>query len=116
MARDNLQVDKLLKLKPTRTELHFPPLPTYEEPFDGEKVDEERQRDQRNEKKKVDRENECKQIEQKVSHDRKNPLGRGRPKGQKPHIPLLRSRREKDIPSKKPAHKNRAVYHQRACT
>ena len=65
MARDNLQNDKLLKLKPTRTKLHYPPLPTYEEPFDGEKVDEERQRDQRNEKRKVDWENECKKIEQK---------------------------------------------------
>ena len=65
MARDNLQVDKLLRLKPTRTELHYPPLPTYEEPFEGEKIDEERQRDQRNEKRKVDWENDCKQIEQK---------------------------------------------------
>ena len=64
MARDNLQVDKPLKLKPTGTKLHYPPLP-YEEPFDGEKEDEERQRDQRNEKRKVDWENECKQLEQK---------------------------------------------------
>ena len=65
MARDNLQVDKLLMLKPTITELQYPPLPTYEETFEGEQVDEERQRDQRNEKRKVDWENECKQIEQK---------------------------------------------------
>ena len=66
MARDNLQVDKLLKLKPSRTELPYPTLPTYEEPFVGETADEERQRDQRNEHEKVDRENECKQLEQKV--------------------------------------------------
>ena len=64
MARDNLQVDKLLKFKPTRTELLYPTLPTYEEPFDGKTDDEERQRDQRNER-KVDWENECKQVEQK---------------------------------------------------
>ena len=47
MARDNLQVDKLLKLKPARTELPYPTIPAYEELFDGETVDEERQRDQR---------------------------------------------------------------------
>ena len=51
MARDNLQVDKLLKLKPTRDELFYPTLPSYEEPFEGETGDEERQREQRNEKK-----------------------------------------------------------------
>ena len=64
MARDNLQVDKLLKLKPAKTELPYPTLPTYEEPFDGETVDEERQKDQRNERRKVDWENECKKLEQ----------------------------------------------------
>ena len=64
MARDNLQVDKLMKLKPARTELPYPTIPTYEEPFDGETVDEERQRDQRNERRKVDWENECKKLEQ----------------------------------------------------
>ena len=65
MARDNLVVDKLLKLKPTRAELFYPTLPTYEDPFEGETEDEELQREQRNEKRKVDWENECKQIEYK---------------------------------------------------
>ena len=65
MARDNLQVDKLLKLKLSITELPYPALPTYEEPFEGETEDEERQRNQRNENRKVDWENECKQVEQK---------------------------------------------------
>ena len=65
MARDNLQVDKLPKLKPTRTELHYPSLPNHEEPFDGETVNAERQKDQRNEKREMDWENESKQIEQK---------------------------------------------------
>ena len=64
MARDNLQDDKLLKLKPTRAEL-YPTLPTYENALEGETKDEERQREQRNERRKVDWENECKQIEQK---------------------------------------------------
>ena len=63
MARDNIVVDKLLKLKPTRAELFYPTLPTYEDPFEGETEDEERQREQRNEKRKVDWENECKQVE-----------------------------------------------------
>ena len=63
MARDNLVVDKLLKLKPSRAELFYPTLPTYEDPFEGETVDEERQREQRNEKRKVDWKNECKQVE-----------------------------------------------------
>ena len=63
MARDNLVVDKLLKLKPTRAELFYPTLPTYEDAFEGETEDEERQREQRNEKRKVDWENECKQVE-----------------------------------------------------
>ena len=64
MARDNLQVDKILTIKPSRTELPYPTLPTYKEPFDGETADEERQRDQRNERRKVDWENECKRLEQ----------------------------------------------------
>ena len=65
MARDNLQVDKLLKLKPTREELFYPTLPTYEDALEGETEDEERQREQRNERRKVDWENEGKQMEQK---------------------------------------------------
>ena len=67
MAGDNLVVDKLLRLKPTRAELFYPTLPTCEDPFEGETEDEERHREQRNEKRKVDWENECKQIEYKGS-------------------------------------------------
>ena len=59
MARDNLVVDKLLKLKPTRAEHFYPTLPTYEGAFEGETADEKRQREQINEKRKVDWENEC---------------------------------------------------------
>ena len=65
MARDNLVVDKLIRLKPTRAELFYPTLPTYEDQFEGETEDEERQRERRNEKRKVYWENECKQIEYK---------------------------------------------------
>ena len=65
IARDNLVVDKLLKIKLPRAELFYPTLPTYEDPFEGEIVVEERQREQPNEKRKVDWERECKQIELK---------------------------------------------------
>ena len=64
MARDNMVVDKLLKLKPTRAKLFYPTLPTYEDPFEDETVDEERQKVQRKERRKIAWENECKQIEQ----------------------------------------------------
>ena len=63
MARDNLVVDNLLRLKLTRAEFFYPTLPTYEDPFEGETQNEERQKEQKNEKRKVDWENECKQIE-----------------------------------------------------
>ena len=36
MARDNLVVDKILRLKPPRAELFYPTLPTYEDPFESE--------------------------------------------------------------------------------
>ena len=47
MAKDNLVVDKLLKLKPTRAELCYPNLPTYEDAFEGETEEEKRQREQK---------------------------------------------------------------------
>ena len=53
MARDNLQVDKLLRLKPTRAELFYLTLSTCEEHFKGE-TDEDRQREQRKKRRKVD--------------------------------------------------------------
>ena len=49
VARDSIDVDKLLRLKPQPTDLFYPTLPTYEEEFEGETEDEARQREQRNE-------------------------------------------------------------------
>ena len=46
MARDSIEVDKLLKLKPQPTDLFYPTLPTYEEEFEGETDDEARNREQ----------------------------------------------------------------------
>ena len=65
MARDSIEVDKLLKLKPQPTDLFYPTLPTYEEEFEGETEDKARNREQRNERRRVDFENECKVIERK---------------------------------------------------
>ena len=65
MARDSIEVDKLLKLKPQPTDLFYPTLPTYEEKFEGETEDEARDREQRNERRRVDFENGCKVIERK---------------------------------------------------
>ena len=65
MARNSIEVDKLLKLKPRPTDLFYPTLPTYEEEFEGETEDEARYREQKNERRRVDFENECKAIERK---------------------------------------------------
>ena len=43
IARDNLQVDKLLKLKPTRAELIYPTLPTYEDALRRTKTKKDRE-------------------------------------------------------------------------
>ena len=59
IARDNIEVDKLLKLKSQAA------LPTYEDEIEGETVDEARNREKRNESRIVDFENECKAIERK---------------------------------------------------
>ena len=65
MARDSIEVDKLLRLKPQLTYLFYPTLPTYDEEFEGETDDEARNKEQRNERRRVDFENECKVIERK---------------------------------------------------
>ena len=65
MARDSIEIDKLLKLNPQPTDLFYPTLPTYEEELEGETEDEARNREQRNERRRVDFDNECKVIERK---------------------------------------------------
>ena len=65
MARDNTEVDKLLKLKPQPADLFYPTLPTYEEELEGDTDEEGRQREQRNERRRVDFKKECKVIERK---------------------------------------------------
>ena len=58
MARDSVEVDTLLRLKPQPTDLFYPSLPTCEEEFEGETDDEAQNRKQRNEKRRKDFENE----------------------------------------------------------
>ena len=53
MAQHNIEVEKLLRLKPARTELFYPTMPTLEEELENETRDEARQRGQRNEKRRV---------------------------------------------------------------
>ena len=65
VARDSIDVDKLLRLKPQPKDLFYPTLPTYEEVFEGETEDEARQREQKNERRRVDFENECKVVGRK---------------------------------------------------
>ena len=65
MAQHNLEVEKLLRLKPSRTELFYSTMPTLEDEFEKETQVEARQREQRSKKRRVDWENECKIIETK---------------------------------------------------
>ena len=54
MARHNLEVNKLLRLKPERAELFYLTMPTLEDEFENETIDEPRQREQRNKNRRVD--------------------------------------------------------------
>ena len=65
MAQHNIEVEKLLRLTPARTELFYTTMPTLEEELENETRDEARQREQRNEKRRVDWGNECKIIKTK---------------------------------------------------
>ena len=65
MARDKIDMNKLLKLQPQPIDLFYPTLPTYEEEIEGKRDEKVRHREQRNERQRVDFENECKDIERK---------------------------------------------------
>ena len=57
MVQHNLEVDKLLRLKPARTELFYPTMPTLEDEFKNETNDKAREREQRMKKRPVEWEN-----------------------------------------------------------
>ena len=60
---ENLQVEKLLRPKPTVEELGYPQELIYEPALPDETTAEKRQREQKNIKRKVDWKNECQAIE-----------------------------------------------------
>ena len=62
MAKENMHVDLLRRLKPTVNDLFYPSMPTFEERVDNANEEEEIKREIRNQRRKVDWENECKQI------------------------------------------------------
>ena len=62
MAKENMHVDLLLRLKPTANDLSYPIMPTLEERIENTSEEENRIREIQNERRKVDWENECKQI------------------------------------------------------
>ena len=62
MAKENLHVDQLLRLKPTAADLFYPTVPSYEDVIEGTHEEETRKRQIRNERRRVDWENECRAI------------------------------------------------------
>ena len=62
MAKENLIVDQLLRLKLTNTDLFYPTVPSYEDTIEGANDKETRKRQIRNERRRVDWENECRAI------------------------------------------------------
>ena len=62
MAKENMHLNQLLRLKPTPNDLFYPIMPTFEERVENASEDEESKREIRNERRSVDWENECKQI------------------------------------------------------
>ena len=54
MAKENLHVEQLLRLKPTNADLFYPTVPSYEEVIEGANDEETRKRQIRNERRSVD--------------------------------------------------------------
>ena len=64
-AKENIQVEKLLRPRRQSAELDYPHEPCYEPPTSDETTAEKRQREQRNIKRKVDWQNQCLAVEDK---------------------------------------------------
>ena len=62
LAKENLHVDQLSRLKPTAADLFYPTVPSYEDVIEGTNKEETRKRQIRNERRRVDWENECRAI------------------------------------------------------
>ena len=62
-AKENIQVEKLVRPKPTVEELDYPQEPIYEPALSEETTAEKRQREQRDIKRKVDWQSQCQAVE-----------------------------------------------------
>ena len=112
MARDTIEVDKLLKMKPQPTDLFYPTLPTYEEEFEGETEDEARNRVQRNERRRVDFENEGKVIERNGALVDRIPWDEADTKVKSPIYLSLGAEARRNYHQKNPhTHANRKMHH-----
>ena len=65
IAKESIQIDKLIRPRPTKAELDYPQEPIYEPTTSDETTSEKRHREQRNIKRKVDWQNQCEGIEDK---------------------------------------------------
>ena len=63
MAKENMQVEQLLRNKPKLNDLFYPTIPSYEERIENSNEEEDRKREIRNERQKDDWENECKHFQ-----------------------------------------------------
>ena len=61
-AKENVQVDRKLRPRPTAAELDYPQEPIYEPALPDETTAEKHQREQRNIKRKVDWNNTCQSV------------------------------------------------------
>ena len=117
MARDSIEVDKLLKLKPQPTDLFYPTLPTYEEEFEGKTEDEARNREQRNERRRVDFENECKVNERKGAMADRIPWDEADTKFKSLIYLSLGAEARRNYHQKNPhTHTDRKMHHKRTST
>ena len=60
IAKENMQVQQLLRNKPTLNDLFYPTIPSYEKRKENSNEEEDRKREIRNERRNVDLEIECK--------------------------------------------------------
>ena len=62
MAKKNINVDQLVRQKPTAADLFYPTVPSYEEVKEGASDTENQKREIRNKRRRLEWEKECKHI------------------------------------------------------
>ena len=114
-AKENIQVEKLLRPRPQNAELDYPHEPLYEPPTSDETTAEKRQREQRNIKRKVDWQNQCLAVEDKDPYIDNTPWDEADTKIKRPHLPFPRPRGYQHISSKKSPHGNVKMHNRCIC-